>query len=248
MLDAGVFQNPIQQTRANFFLRMDGYRHNSLRLGIPELSVTALACSEFCESMLLEQPNQLRPCHALIFEPNVGLSQPLLSECGRLLELELRFEPTFDSERCRSGNGFQMDFPVPGNPVEPAAEPLPGVETPVGECPRERHACPSVLVAAVGVVAGRMLYGVTNLRDLVQSCVIGISRIVGLREECRRRADALLNGNALESRCEGSLNLLGEVLNGPDRIADHGSADDVSLLNQNLIGYQANRVFARLDQ
>lgn len=54
---------------------MDGDCHNSLRLRIPELPVTALRCSEFFEPVLLEQPNQLRPRHNVIFEPNVGLSQ-----------------------------------------------------------------------------------------------------------------------------------------------------------------------------
>lgn len=74
-LDAGVFENPIQESGAYIFFRVYGDRDDMFRRRIPELTMATLAGAKFFETVPLQQANELGPCHNAIIEPNVGLCQ-----------------------------------------------------------------------------------------------------------------------------------------------------------------------------
>jgi hypothetical protein len=56
LLDASILENPMQQSRANILLGVNGDRHDSLSFWIPELSVASLPRSQLFEPVLLQQP------------------------------------------------------------------------------------------------------------------------------------------------------------------------------------------------
>ena len=74
-LDAGVFENPIQESGAYIFFRVYGDRDDMFRRRIPELTMATPAGAKFFETVPLQQASELGPCHDAIIEPNVGLRQ-----------------------------------------------------------------------------------------------------------------------------------------------------------------------------
>lgn len=86
-LDASVLENPVQQARADFLLRMNRNSDDPFGLRVPELTMATLPAAKFFESMLAEQTHEFRPRHRSIFKPNVGFVKPR-SQRGSLASTE----------------------------------------------------------------------------------------------------------------------------------------------------------------
>ena len=80
--DAGVLENPIQESGADVSLGMDRNRDDPFRRRIPELPVAAFPCGKFLEAVVPQQANELGPRHESIFKPNVGLCQGVRANFG----------------------------------------------------------------------------------------------------------------------------------------------------------------------
>lgn len=54
LLDPGVFENAVEQTRTHVLLRVNRDRDDALRGRVPELAVAAFPAPKFIEAVLLQ--------------------------------------------------------------------------------------------------------------------------------------------------------------------------------------------------